>query len=172
MREFDFSDFKEDFKEVDPDEDTPAIPEVQQQEEHEEQEFEPVVIGAERLDPEGISHDASFSALAAEDLKRQFARRDAHIKIFTSQFKIVGKLLVPAEGAMTRLTDTLNMPDKHFLPITDAEVTSLATGKVIRSNTFVAINREDVQIILPIAEPAKPTAKIDFAGDTFREDEL
>jgi len=168
MREFDFSDFKEDFKEVETDEETPAIPEVQEQEEQ----FEPVVIGTERLDPEGILHDASFSTLAAEDLKKQFARRDAHIKIFTSQFKIVGKLLVPAEGAMTRLTDTLNMPDKHFLPITDAEVTSLATGKVIRSNTFVAINREDVQIILPIAEPSKPTAKIDFAGDTFREDEL
>ena len=159
MREFDLSDFKDET-----DEETPKGTG--------EEEFEPVVIDAARLDPEGIIQDTTFATLAAEDIKKQFARRDAHIKIFTSQFKIVGKLLVPAEGAMTRLTDTLNMPEKHFLPITQAEVTSLMTGKVIRSNTFVAINREDVQIIIPIAEPEKPTAKIDFAGDSFREEEV
>jgi len=159
MREFDFSDFKDET-----DEETPAGKDTE--------EFEPVIIEAARLDPEGIMQDATFASLAADELKKQFARRDSHIKIFTSQFKIVGKLLVPAEGAMTRLTDTLNMPDKHFLPITEAEVTSLTTGKVIRSNTFVAVNRDDVQIIIPIAEPAKPTAKIDFAGDTFREEEV
>ena len=159
MREFDLSDFKDETSEETP-------------ESTEDEEFEPVVIEAARLDPEGITQDATFATLAADELKKQFARRDSHIKIFTSQFKIVGKLLVPAEGAMTRLTDTLNMPEKHFLPITDAEVTSLMTGKVLRSNTFVAVNRDDVQIIMPIAEPEKPTAKIDFAGDSFREDEV
>ena len=159
MREFDLSDFKDETSEETP-------------ESKKDEEFEPVVIEAARLDPEGITQDATFATLAADELKKQFARRDSHIKIFTSQFKIVGKLLVPAEGAMTRLTDTLNMPEKHFLPITDAEVTSLMTGKVLRSNTFVAVNRDDVQIIMPISEPEKPTPKIDFAGDSFREEEV
>ncbi len=159
MREFDLSDFNDETGEEKP-------------ERAEDEEFEPVVIEAARLDPEGMTQDATFATLAAEEIKKQFARRDAHIKIFTSQFKIVGKLLVPAEGAMTRLTDTLNMPEKHFLPITEAEVTSLSTGKVVHSSTFVAVNRDDVQIIMPIAEPDKPTAKIDFAGDTFREEEV
>ncbi|MBN1591647.1 MAG: hypothetical protein JW941_00195 [Candidatus Coatesbacteria bacterium] len=163
MREFDLSDFN--------DEETQEGEEEEQPEITGGDEFEPVIIEAARLNPDGAMQDATFSALAAEEIKQQFARRDAHIKIYTSHFKIVGKLLVPAEGAMTRLTDTLNMPDKHFLPITDAEVTSLMTGKVIQSNTFVAINREDVQIIIPITEPAKPTAKIDFTGDTFSEDD-
>ena len=159
MREFDLSDFKDETEEAE----TPRSTD--------DDEFEPVIIDVARLNLEGIMQDATFSTLAADEIKKQFARRDAHIKIYTSHFKIVGKLLVPAEGAMTRLTDTLNMPDKHFLPVTNAEVTSLMTGKVIQSNTFVAINREDVQIIIPIAEPAKPTAKIDFAGDSFREEE-
>lgn len=158
MREFDLSDFKEET-----DEQTTETP---------DDEFEPVVIEAERLDPEGALHDATFTELAADEIKRQFARRDAHIKIFTSQFKIVGKLLVPAEGAMTRLTDTLNIPEKVFLPITEAEVTSLTTGKAIQTNTFVAVNKNDVRIIIPIVEPAKPKGKIDFTGDSFREEDM
>ncbi len=156
MREFDLADFKEETHE--------------QETETLDEEFEPVVIEAVRLNPEGALHDATFTELAADEMKKQFARRDAHIKIFTSQFKIVGKLLVPAEGTMTRLTDTLNLPDKIFLPITEAEVTSLTTGKAIQNNTFVAVNKNDVRIIIPIVEPAKPTVKIDFTGDSFREE--
>jgi len=157
MREFDFSDFKEETDE----QETKTL----------DDEFEPVIIDASRLNPEqGVVRDATFTELAADEIKKQFARRDAHIKIFTSQFRIVGKLLVPAEGTMTRLTDTLNLPDKIFLPITEAEITSLTTGKVIQNNTFVAINKNDVRIIIPIVEPAKPRVKIDFTGDTFREE--
>ena len=157
MREFDLADFKEETDE--------------QETETLDEEFEPVVIEAARLNPEGALHDATFTELAADEIKKQFARRDAHIKIFTSQFKIVGKLLVPAEGAMTRLTDTLNLPEKVFLPITEAEVTSLTTGKTIQNNTFVAINKNDVRIIIPIVEPAKPKGKIDFTGESFREED-
>lgn len=169
MREFDFSDF-EDAEETE--DTTEGAEEEAETEIGGEDEFEPVIIDASRLDPEGITTDVTFATLAAEELEKQFARRDAHIKIYTSQFKVVGKLLVPAEGAATRLSDTLNSPGKHFLPITDAEVTSLQTGKVLQSDTFVAINRDDVQIIIPITEPAKPKGKIDFAGESFQEEDV
>ncbi|MCD6326213.1 hypothetical protein J7M28_01470 [bacterium] len=164
MREFDFADF-------DGGEEEESATEEAEEGKSSDDEFEPVIIDIARLNPDGVAAESTFTELAADEMAKQFERRDAHIKIFTSQFKIVGKILVPAEGAQTRLTDTLNAPGKVFLPITEAEVTSLKTGKVIQSgeNTFVVVNRDDIQVILPISEPAKPTAKIDFAKESFAE---
>lgn len=162
MREFDVSDFD------DSDEEKEAT--TKQPEEEIEEEFEPVIIEASRLAPEGAPGESTFAELAAEEIAKQFERRDAEIKIFTSQFKIVGKLLVPAEGTQVRLSDALNAPGRLFLPITHAEITSLTTGKVIQSDTFVAVSRDDVKIVIPIKEPPRPSAKIDFGKETFGEE--
>ncbi|MBU1627494.1 hypothetical protein KKB18_09020 [bacterium] len=103
-----------------------------------------------------------FKDITDEDFDEAFIRRDAIVKIYTSQFKIIGNILIPAEGSSTRLTDLMNIKDRGFIPITNARVMSLTSGKVIDSDCFVVINKSEINIIVPIKEPPKPDTEVKY----------
>jgi hypothetical protein len=104
----------------------------------------------------------TYQDITADELDEAFLRRDAVVKIYTSHFKIIGNVLIPASGSATRLTDLLNTKDRSFIPVTNAKVMSLTSGKVVDSDCFIIINKTDITVIVPIKEPPKPTGEIKF----------
>ncbi len=67
------------------------------------------------------------------------------IKIQTLQNRIEGNIyLLPN----TRVTDMLNQEGSHFIPITDAKIYSLRSGRLVDEAEFVAINKYHVVLIL------------------------
>jgi hypothetical protein len=106
-----------------------------------------------------------YQDITAEEFDDAFIRRDAVVKIYTSQFKIIGNVLIPAEGSATRLTDLLNFKDRGFIPITNAKVMSLTSGRIIDSDCFVVVNKAEITLIVPIKEPPKPEAEARFKSE-------
>jgi len=104
----------------------------------------------------------NFKDISDEEYDDAFIRRDAVVKIYTSQFKIIGNILIPAEGTATRLTDLLNNGDRNFIPITNAKVLSVTSGRVVDSDCFVVINKTDISVLVPIKEPPKPDTEVKF----------
>ena len=67
----------------------------------------------------------------------------------TGSHRITGELSLPREGYRSRLSDFLNRGDVAFVPLTNAELTSLATGQT-EQREFVAVSRDHVQIAYPV----------------------
>ena len=130
---------------------------------HDEEEMhisEEQLIDIARLEKEKTSE--KFKDISDEDYDEAFIRRDAIVKIYTTHFKIIGNVLIPAEGTSTRLTDLLNIKERNFIPITNAKVMSLSSGRVVDSECFVVVNKADIKVIIPIKEPPKPEAEVKF----------
>jgi len=67
------------------------------------------------------------------------------VKIQTLQNRIEGNVyLLPN----TRITDTLNQETCHFIPVTEAKIYSLKSGDLVDEAEFVAINKNQVVLIL------------------------
>jgi hypothetical protein len=118
------------------------------------------LIDIARLEKEKTTE--AFRDITDEDFDDAFIRRDALVKIYTTHFKILGNVLIPAEGTATRLTDLLNFKERNFVPITNAKIMSLSSGKVVDSDCFVIVNKTDIKIIVPIKEPPKPDAEVKY----------
>ena len=67
-------------------------------------------------------------------------------KIFTCKFEIHGFVHVLSQE---RFTDFLGSSSSQFLPITDAVIKSIDTGKIIAKTDFLSLNKNEVQIIFP-----------------------
>ena len=90
----------------------------------------------------------------------EFQRGHAVVKIYTPKFAIVGKILVTErEYQRGRLSDYLNRPELVFIPVHDAHIFSLKTKKALQTNTFILLNKRQVDWIIPVREP----------GQAFRE---
>jgi hypothetical protein len=77
--------------------------------------------------------------------KARVKKEKVPITIQTLQNRIEGNVyLLPN----TRITDMLNQEGSHFIPITDAKIYSLKSGKLVDEAEFVAINKYHVVLIL------------------------
>jgi hypothetical protein len=66
----------------------------------------------------------------------------------TDRQLIVGDVTLPPEGYQSRFSDVLNRRDLDFLPLTNAEITSLADGTV-NERPFMVISKSQVRLAYP-----------------------
>jgi hypothetical protein len=66
--------------------------------------------------------------------------RRLRVRLETDRHIIVGTLQLPNEGYRSRMTDFLNAHDSDFLPVTDAELTSIGAGRPAEEHEYVAVS--------------------------------
>lgn len=71
--------------------------------------------------------------------------RSERIVLETGRQRIVGDVILPAEGFRTRLSDLLNSEGLRFIALVDAKITEHGSGETVERN-FVAVAREHVQL--------------------------
>ena len=71
--------------------------------------------------------------------------RTERVVLETPRHRIIGDLTLPREGYRSRLSDFLNRGDVSFIPLTNAEVTSI-DGNGTKHHEFLAVAREHVQL--------------------------
>jgi hypothetical protein len=71
------------------------------------------------------------------------------VQFETDRQRIVGDMTLPAQGYQSRFSDALNRSEVPFVPLVDAEVTSLADGKVERF-PFLVVAKAHVRIAFPV----------------------
>lgn len=77
----------------------------------------------------------------------QIEKEQFEAVIFTENLKIEGVIhLLPQE----RMTDYLGATEKTFIPVTNATVSSINTGKLLHSTKFLSLNKNEVTVICPI----------------------
>ncbi|GEM_PF-2113190 len=78
------------------------------------------------------------------------------VRIYTQDFIIEGVAYLPKGG---RLSDYINV-DRKFLPISEAVVHFLTSGKEIQRMEVLMINRDSVIILIPREEKIKKVEEI------------
>lgn len=71
--------------------------------------------------------------------------RRERVVLETERQRVVGDVILPAEGFRTRLSDLLNSEGLKFVALVNATVSDHATGTSV-SREFVAVARDHVQI--------------------------
>jgi hypothetical protein len=69
--------------------------------------------------------------------------RYERISIETSRHRIVGVVTLASDGYRSRLSDLLNAPERDFIALTDATVTTMGSDEVAH-HEFIAVHREHV----------------------------
>lgn len=76
-------------------------------------------------------------------------RRRVERAVFeTDRQRVVGDLTLPHAGYQSRFSDSLNRGDFEFVPLTNAEVTTLADGKVTQV-PFLVLSKRHIRIAYP-----------------------
>ena len=76
-------------------------------------------------------------------------QRTERIIIETDRHRIVGHVMLPADGYRSRLTDYLNASEREFLALTDVEVTSLDGSPRVEKRDFIALSLRHVVLAMP-----------------------
>ena len=79
----------------------------------------------------------------------QKERRVERVLFETDRQRIVGDVTLPSEGYQSRFSDSLNRPDVTFIPLVNAEVSSLVGGDV-EHFPFMVICKSHVRIAHPL----------------------
>jgi hypothetical protein len=79
----------------------------------------------------------------------QRERRVERVQFETDRQRIVGDVTLPPEGYQSRFSDSLNRPDVTFIPLVNAEVSSLAGGDV-EHLPFIVVCKSHVRIAYPL----------------------
>lgn len=82
----------------------------------------------------------------------QIERRVERAAFETDHHMIVGDVTLPPAGYQSRFSDSLNRDDLEFLPLTNAEVTHLADGRV-SERPFIVVNKRHVRVAYPVGPP-------------------
>lgn len=76
-------------------------------------------------------------------------RRRVERAVFeTDRQRVVGDLTLPHAGYQSRFSDSLNRGEFEFVPLTNAEVTSLDDGKVTQV-PFLVLSKRHIRIAYP-----------------------
>lgn len=81
----------------------------------------------------------------------QKERRVERVQFETDRQRIVGDVTLPPEGYQSRFSDSLNRVDIVFIPLVNAEVSSLMGGDV-EKRPFMVVSKSHVRIAFPIGE--------------------
>jgi hypothetical protein len=79
--------------------------------------------------------------------------RHQRVVLETTRHRIVGEVILPAEGVRSRFSDLLNREGMTFVSLIEAEVTQHAGGPSMRL-PFVAVAREHIEIAYEDDSPA------------------
>lgn len=82
----------------------------------------------------------------------EIERRVERAAFETDHHMVVGDVTLPPAGYQARFSDSLNRDDLEFVPLTNAEITSLADGKVIE-RPFIVLNKRHVRVAYPVSAP-------------------
>jgi hypothetical protein len=79
--------------------------------------------------------------------------RKERVVLETSRHRIVGDLVLPAEGYRSRLSDFLNRGELEFIPLTDVELTSLEATDTPpeQHHTFLTVARAQIELAYPLS---------------------
>jgi hypothetical protein len=76
-------------------------------------------------------------------------RRVERIQFETDRQRIIGDVTLPPEGYQSRFSDSLNRVDVTFIPLVNAEVSSIMGGDVER-RPFMVVSKSHVRIAFPL----------------------
>lgn len=77
-------------------------------------------------------------------------RRRVERAVFETDRQIVeGDLTLPPAGYQSRFSDSLNRGEFDFVPLTNAQVTSLADGKVTQL-PFLIVSKRHIRVAYPV----------------------
>jgi hypothetical protein len=76
-------------------------------------------------------------------------RRIERIQFETDRHRIVGDVTLPPEGYQSRFSDSLNRVDVTFIPLVNAEISSLMGGDVEKL-PFMVISKDHVRVAFPV----------------------
>lgn len=79
----------------------------------------------------------------------QKERRVERVQFETDRQRIVGDVTLPPEGYQSRFSDSLNRVDITFIPLVNAEVSSLMGGDVERL-PFMVLSKSHVRVAFPV----------------------
>jgi hypothetical protein len=76
-------------------------------------------------------------------------QRSERIIVETDRHRIIGDLVLPADGYRSRLTDYLNASEREFLALTDVEVANLQGTPRLERRDFIALSLRHVVLAMP-----------------------
>jgi hypothetical protein len=79
----------------------------------------------------------------------QKERRIERVQFETDRQRIVGDVTLPPEGYQSRFSDSLNRVDITFIPVVNAEVSSIMGGDV-EKRPFLVVSKSHVRIAFPV----------------------
>lgn len=79
----------------------------------------------------------------------QKERRVERVQFETDRQRIVGDVTLPPEGYQSRFSDSLNRVDITFIPLVNAEVSSIMGGD-IEKRPFMVVSKSHVRIAFPV----------------------
>ncbi len=62
---------------------------------------------------------------------------------------IAGNVTLPREGYASRFSDALNRGEVGFLPLTEVEITAIATGEVTKRE-FIVLGKSHIRFAYPV----------------------
>jgi uncharacterized protein DUF6812 len=84
-----------------------------------------------------------------EDPTESRERRRVERAVFETDRQLIeGDLTLPPAGYQSRFSDSLNRGDFEFVPLTNAEITSLADGGKIRV-PFLVLSKRQIRVAYP-----------------------
>jgi uncharacterized protein DUF6812 len=78
-------------------------------------------------------------------------RRKERAVFETERHMIVGDVTLPPEGYQSRFSDLLNREEVEFLPLTDVEITEIASGE-LRQIDFLVVGKAHVRLAYPLGD--------------------
>ncbi len=79
----------------------------------------------------------------------QKERRTERVQFETDRQRIIGDVTLPPEGYQSRFSDSLNRVDITFIPLVNAEISSLMGGDIER-RPFMVVSKSHVRVAFPI----------------------
>ena len=79
----------------------------------------------------------------------QKERRVERVQFETDRQRIVGDVTLPPEGYQSRFSDSLNRVDITFIPLVNAEVSSIMGGDVEKL-PFMVVSKSHVRVAFPV----------------------
>lgn len=86
------------------------------------------------------------------------------VELETARHKIAGVVTLPRDGYRSRLSDTLNAAERHFLPLTAATVEPLDGSAPVSTYEFLAVHRDHIVFVVPAGPAAAASPEIQPAA--------
>ena len=82
----------------------------------------------------------------------QASGKGQRIEIWTDKYRLVGHVYVPqvTGGGTARLSDVINDPNRHFLPLTRVAMYRRGDDQALVEHEFLLVSRASIEMIRPL----------------------